>query len=86
LSRLNLHQGEPSQEGVLFLKQKLESKPKEQPQKLAIGFKSNEAEEEIDENALLEGENLEINKPKAESCSTKVRACANCSCGRKEVE
>jgi hypothetical protein len=54
---------------------------------LAIGFHANEADEEIDESELLAGENISIKKKKeAENCDTKPRACANCSCGRKDVE
>lgn len=58
---------------------------KTQPVKLAIGFHSIESED-VDEDALLEGENLAIDKKTAASCETKPRACANCNCGRKDKE
>lgn len=67
----------------MFLKTKPQPKETDKEQKLAIGFFSNEADEEIDESELLKGENIDLSKKKVESCATKVRACANCSCGRK---
>jgi hypothetical protein len=53
---------------------------------LSIGFNANQEDETINEDELLQGENLDISKKAAEKCETKPRACANCSCGRKEVE
>jgi len=41
----------------------------------------------VDENSLLSSDKVSINQPaKVESCATKVKACKNCSCGRKEDE
>ena len=74
----------PDQENTSFFKtQPREVEP--EPVKLAIGFHSLDTDD-IDEDELLEGENLAIDKKKAESCATKPRACANCSCGRKDQE
>ena len=52
---------------------------------MAIGFHASELEEDSDENAHLEGEDIEIVKKKAGNGDTKPRACANCSCGRKDT-
>ncbi|CAD8069353.1 unnamed protein product [Paramecium sonneborni] len=43
----------------------------------------NEKQEIIDENELL-NDGVEVKQ--VESCATKPRACANCTCGRKEME
>ena len=41
----------------------------------------------VDENSLLSSDKVSINQPaKVEGCATKVKACKNCSCGRKEDE
>jgi len=41
----------------------------------------------VDENSLLSSDKFSINQPaKVEGCATKVKACKNCSCGRKEDE
>lgn len=48
LIKLNLHSGESKQEEKVFLKTKPQVKVVEKIEKLSIGFKSNEVEEEID--------------------------------------
>ena len=46
----------------------------------------------IDDTNLVDEDDLLANEPsynplaKAEDCSTKPKACKNCSCGRKEME
>lgn len=40
----------------------------------------------VDENALLKDDPSYNPLSKAEDCSTKPKACKNCSCGRKELE
>lgn len=80
-----LHLFEAEGPSKRFLKSKPEVKVETKEEKLAIGFHASEMEEEIDENELLEGENIEIAKKKAENCDTKPRACANCNCGRKDT-
>lgn len=61
------------------------SKSPAQPAKkaeLSIGF---QPQNKIDEDALLKDDVID-KKPKVESCATKVKACANCNCGRKKAE
>lgn len=86
LKTLNLFEGAVHADRRLFLKSRPAVEQPKAEEKLAIGFKPNETEEEIDENALLEGEDIEVGKKKAEKCETKPRACANCNCGRKDTE
>jgi len=45
LSRLGLHEGKRNGEGTIFSKSKPQEEVVEKKEKLAIGFKSNEAEE-----------------------------------------
>lgn len=53
-----LHLFEAEGPAKRFLKSKPEVKVEIKEEKLAIGFHASEQEEEIDENALLEGENI----------------------------
>ena len=52
---------------------------------MAIGFHSSvgKKDEKINEDDLLK-DDVVIKKAKVEDCSVKVKACANCKCGRKE--
>jgi hypothetical protein len=85
LKALNLHEGGDTPTGRLFLRSPPQQlKPREE-EKLAIGFHAVEPEEQIDEEELLQGEGINLKK-EVEPCDTKPRACANCSCGRKDVE
>ena len=72
---------------VLAKKVPVEAEKPTKESKLAIGMnKVSTSNDEIDEDDLLKNENINLNKPKYESCADKPRACANCSCGRKENE
>ena len=46
----------------------------------------NDEEEIIDENELLDKEDLIVPDTQPKDCSTKKRACKDCSCGRAEIE
>lgn len=40
----------------------------------------------VDEESLLKNDTINVSAPPAENCSTKPKACKNCTCGRKEKE